>query len=188
MSAATTFGSRKAKGHTRRGIGKKESVPDMDFDSLTGAKVAEQPDTLHAKIPKAMQQARRWLLWKPEPSDKPDGKPRKVPYYVDGQRRQGKLDTEADQARLVTMDEAIRAAKGLKGSSLGFALGPDADGNYWQGVDLDGCDQHPELEELAKRLPGYVERSPSGKGYHAIGIGEAFKGLGSNTSGIEAYC
>lgn len=110
-----------------------------------------------------------------------------MPYYANGKER-GKgiaLDSENDLANLVTFDEALAAAPRYAG--LGFALGSDERGRYWQGIDLDGI-QGAGLESLAARLPGYVEWSPSAKGMHAIGLGEHFKALGSNGSGIEAYC
>jgi hypothetical protein len=41
---------------------------------------------------------------------------------------------------------------------------------------------------MAEDLQGYVEHSPSGDGVHAIGYGRRFSALGSNKTGIEAYC
>lgn len=143
-------------------------------------------ETLQTEIPQVMQQARRWLLWKSEPQ--PGGKkPRKTPYYADGTRRRGKLDTQADWSRLSTFDDAIAAYSQGGYSGLGFALGPDGGGFYWQGIDLDGTDHRSELAALVDQLPGYVERSPSGTGVHALGYGKPFASIGSNSSGIEAY-
>ncbi|MCK7581548.1 MAG: PriCT-2 domain-containing protein [Chromatiales bacterium] len=87
----------------------------------------------------------------------------------------------------MTLAEARAALETGAYTGLGFALGPDEDGRHWQGIDLDGTDTRPELAALVDLLPGYVERSPSGTGWHAIGIGRDFATLGSNTSGIEAY-
>ena len=72
-------------------------------------------------------------------------------------------------------------------SGLGFALGADGTGNYWQGIDLDGLSKHPELGYIQEELPGYTELSPSGDGWHSIGYGRKFDALGSNETGIEAY-
>lgn len=140
-------------------------------------------------LPGAMKVAERWLLWKSEPNTDPAKKPRKVPYYATGDRRQGALDTPEDVARLVTYPEACAALLHIPGyAGLGFALGPDGTGNHWQGVDLDNLDQHPGLKFLIEDdLPGYIEKSPSGGGVHAIGYGRDFVSLGSNTTGIEAY-
>ena len=137
-----------------------------------------------------LKQARRWLLWKTEERRKPDGLIHlaKVPCYIDGTRRRGDLGNDAD--RLVTYAEA-RASLSLWGdqmAGLGFALGADGRGGCFQGIDLDKIDERPELAALVAQLPGYVEWSPSGRGVHAIGYGAAFTVLGSNASGIEAYC
>jgi RecA-family ATPase len=140
------------------------------------------PAERFAHLPQQMRDARRWLLWKALPNADPVKKPRKVPYYVDGSPRQGQLDAPDDVARLATLAEATAQLPwGYTG--IGFALGPDGAGGCWQGVDVD----RPELADLATSLPGYVERSPSGQGFHAIGYGRAFASLGANGSGLEAY-
>lgn len=138
------------------------------------------------RLPPEMRAARRWLVYKVLPPRKPGGKPRKVPYYANGQPR-GETDTPADQAQLATLEQA-RAAKVAGGyTGLGFALGPDGRGRHWQGIDLDELSDHPERESLVGDMPGYVERSPSGNGVHAIGFGPAFPNLSSNGSDVEAY-
>lgn len=144
---------------------------------------------LAAAIPQQMQAARRWLHWALEPRTRADGSTvlAKVPYYPDGGRRYGDLD--ADAARLVDMRTAV-AALDLYGSTragVGFALGPDGTGQCWQGVDFDHVAEHPAIAPLLDSAPGYLERSPSGTGAHAMGRGPMFATLGSNGSGIEAY-
>lgn len=129
-------------------------------------------------------ECRRWLLWRSIPQE--GGKPRKVPYYANGTPRRGQLDSEVDLKLLFSYQEAKSVFDKGGYDGLGFALGPDGNGGYWQGIDLDNIDQHPELASLD--LPGYIETSPSGKGKHAIGYGRVFESLGSNKSGIEAYC
>jgi primase-polymerase (primpol)-like protein len=126
-------------------------------------------------LPNQMCAAKRWLLHR-----------HKKPYYVDGTPRRGLLDSPADQSRLATFEEALRHLQGNY-TGLGFALGPDGTGNHWQGIDLDDLSQHPGLADLLTALPGYVEKSPSGNGVHAIGHGKPFNTLGSNGTGIEAY-
>lgn len=134
----------------------------------------------------AMRTAPRWLIYQNVPQ--PGKKARKVPHYADGAPRQGSLDTPADIARLVTYDAAVAALQGRgQDWGLGFALGPDGTGNYWQGIDLDDVEAN-DLVEIANTLPGYVEYSPSGMGAHAIGYGATFDTLGSNGTGVEAYC
>jgi len=132
-------------------------------------------------IPAAMRAAKRWHVWKAIPNTDPTKKARKVPFYVSGIPRNGQLDAPADVAQLATFEEAARAT-GYTG--LGFALG---DG--WQGVDLDGLSQRPELLPVVAQLVAitYCEMSPSGNGIHAIGYGAPFASMGSTSDGIEAY-
>lgn len=141
----------------------------------------------YADLPDSMRNARRWLLWRSEPKPDPTKKPAKVPYYVDGVRRHGELDTPADQARLATFNEALHALQGGGYTGLGFALGQDGTEQYWQGIDLDDVPNRLALQLLVEELPGYTETSPSGTGMHAIGYGRQFEKLISNSSGIEAY-
>lgn len=136
-------------------------------------------------IPQSMRDARRWLLWKSIPV--PGKKPRKVPFYVNGQPRNGVLDTAADWEQLSDFDAAAHALASGQYTGLGFALGPDGTGNHWQGVDLDNIAAHADLRIIGDDLPGYTETSPSGQGMHAIGYGRPFTPLGSNGTGIEAY-
>ncbi len=144
-------------------------------------------------LPAEMKQAARWLFWKSVTNADITKKPRKVPMYGSGYAR-GKsksgsfaLDTAEDLAELVTFDAAVRALQSQPGLGLGFALGPDGTGNHWQGIDLDQVPDKPALGPLSGTLPGYVEVSPSGKGFHSIGYGRPFHALGSNPSGVEAY-
>lgn len=166
------------------------AVPLSVFHALNAISIHELPsapvrEDLFPELPNDMKSAERWLLWKSEPNADPTKKPRKVPYYASGARRQGSLDEPEDVAQLVTYDKACAALGGYTG--LGFALGPDGTGQSWQGIDLDNLDQHPGLQFVADDLPGYTEESPSGGGVHAIGYGRDFHSLGSNATGIEAY-
>lgn len=113
---------------------------------------------------------------------------KKRPFYPNGQPRQGKLDTAEDMQSLGTLEEAKWAIIRSNGRfvGLGFALGPDGTGNYWQGIDIDDLPAEL-LPEAADALIGYVERSPSGNGLHALGYGKRFPALGSNGTGFEAY-
>ena len=138
-------------------------------------------------LPAEMRSAKRWMLWRLEESSDHQKKGRKIPWYVNRTKRQGQLDSPEDIAKLATFDDALKRFQTGSYSGLGFALGPDGTGNYWQGVDFDHLSEHPELESIKKMLPGYIEISPSGDGIHAIGYGRRFDTLGSNASGIEAY-
>jgi primase-polymerase (primpol)-like protein len=132
-----------------------------------------------------MKAAKRWILWK---RIKQEGKKdKKVPYYTNGYARNGELDTQKDIDNLSTYEIAVNALINGTYEGLGFALGKDETGNYWQGIDFDDLSKHPNLGYMAEDLSGYVEQSPSGDGVHAIGYGRAFNALGSNGTGIEAY-
>ena len=139
------------------------------------------------RLPIAMRNARRWLLWKSVRNPDSTKKPSKIPYYASGVPRNGELDSPADQAQFANFEDAVRALQSGGYSGFGFALGPDGTGNCWQGIDLDKLSQHPELHAIAQQLPGYTELSPRGDGKHAIGYGRSFESLGSNASAIEAY-
>lgn len=125
-----------------------------------------------------MKASKRWLVWNSQ----------KQPFYTNGQPRQGKLDTAEDMQSLGTFQEACIAVLKSNGRfvGLGFALGPDGTGNYWQGIDVDDLPAEL-LSQAADSLIGYVEMSPSGNGVHAIGYGRRFAALGSNGTGFEAY-
>jgi putative DNA primase/helicase len=134
-----------------------------------------------------MRESERWLLWKEIPNDNPDKKPRKIPYYTNGQNRSGTLDSPADIANLDSYNNAKAKLDSGNYAGLGFALGKDGD-KFWQGIDLDDIDNNDLHEVCAALTQGYVETSPSKKGMHVIGYGDQVETLGSNSSGIEFYC
>lgn len=125
---------------------------------------------LMRNVPEAMRNAKRWLLHRA-----------KKPFYVSGAPRSGTLDSPEDLEHMGTFEQAIAALQAGRFDGVGFALG---DG--WQGIDLDKVDTNG-LAHLVPDLPGYVERSPSGKGWHAIGRGERIDNMGADGSGVEAY-
>lgn len=122
-----------------------------------------------------IKSAKRWLLHKD-----------KVPYYISGIPRNGKLDSSEDVDQLATYEEAVKVFEANPGkyTGLGFALGPDGTGCYWQGIDLDNIPEN-QLSAIANSLPSYVEFSPSGNGCHAIGYGKQFQTI--KGKGVEAY-
>lgn len=151
-------------------------TPNNNFTDVIEGKIKSREELLSA-LPEYMTNSncRRWLLHI-----------NKVPHYANGCKRSGPLDSHKDLAQLVSFEEAYGIL--MKGgyTGLGFALGPDDKGGYWQGIDLDDIWSKQELYTL--KLPGYVELSQSGKGLHAIGYGRSFHSLGSKeNTGIEAY-
>ena len=106
-----------------------------------------------------------WLMWRLEYHE--GEKPRKVPYYINGQRRAGLQGSAADRQSLATFT-AARAAAARRGfDGVGLALMPD-----WGlvALDFDNCIAngrlHPEVEAIA--ATSYAEYSPSGKGVRVL--------------------
>jgi putative DNA primase/helicase len=144
----------------------------------------------HSAIPLALRERKQWLVWRFEPGETPEKKPRKMPYYANGHRRTGEQGSEPDRAALTTCDAAIAAAGKGGFDGIGFAFLP---GDGLIGIDLDGM-INSESGEIAERCTdiitacaSYTEYSPSGKGVHIICLGqtETFK---SNKVGIEVFC
>lgn len=138
-------------------------------------------------LPAVMREARRWLVWTAS----------KVPHYVSGTPRSGKLDGPADVAALATLDEVLEVmGRDDRFAGIGFALGFDARlGSYWQGLDLDaaldkGAFTTARARDLFERSEGYAETSPSSRGFHVIGLGAEFRAVKWSREGeqaIEAY-
>ncbi|MEJ7776458.1 MAG: AAA family ATPase [Sphingomicrobium sp.] len=132
------------------------------------------------QLPLQWIQAPRWHGFKIWPDPDRPGKLKKLPVNLNGVA----IDA-TNPVNLSTYEDALAALHAGKYRCLGFALGPDDTGNYWQGIDLDDIEENG-LQGLDHLLTGYKELSPSGKGVHAIGYGPAFSAF--KHSGIEAYC
>lgn len=137
----------------------------------------------------ALASRKQWLVWKYEPGETLEKKPRKMPYYAGGGRRYGDQGSDQDRAKLCAYAVAAKAAVAGGYDGVGFAFLPD-DGLI--GIDLDGMID-PVTGEISERCAGiinacdsYTELSPSGKGVHIICTGntETFK---SNKVGIEVF-
>lgn len=124
--------------------------------------------------PRSIRNARRWLLWR-------EGK---VPYYTNGTKRSGTLDGPEDVARFATLEDALNVLeRDPRYRGIGFALGYDADCDaHWQGIDLDDAldgdrFKHEFHERICNGTEAFIERSPSGRGLHIIGLGPAFRAI-----------
>lgn len=108
-----------------------------------------------------------WLVWKYEPNGK--GKPRKVPYYTDGRRRQGVHGSSPDKASLATFDEAL--AKSSKFDGIGLALLPEFN---TVALDFDNCVENATVHHVVESIAAdtYSEFSPSGKGVRCFFTGD----------------
>ena len=138
-------------------------------DPITGGISSVLPD--HVLIPK------RFLLWKAE-GRTAKGKPKRIPYYSDGSRRWGDMDTPEDIGRLETY-QVVAERLGEGGySGIGFAVTNEGIAAF----DVDGClddegnllPDHAGVEtvETAELLGAYIERSPSGRGLRILGAGK----------------
>lgn len=141
-------------------------------------------------VPPELAARKQWLIWRYEPGETPEKKPRKMPHYADGGRRYGDQGSEKDRSRLVTFAQAAAAIGRGDFDGLGIALLPD-DGLI--GIDLDGMID-PATGEVTERLQrivaacaSYTEWSPSGTGVHIIVQG-ATKTFKSNKVGVEVFC
>ena len=138
-------------------------------------------------FPSELTSRQQWLLWRFEQQEG-DKKPRKVPYYANGNRRTGEQGSPQDRAKLVDYDTAMALVAGYDG--VGFAFLPD-DGLI--GVDLDACintdDEYRKrlAASVIKKCASFTEFSPSGNGVHIIlsGTCRTFK---SNDIGVEVFC
>ena len=126
-------------------------------------------DRLSMSLPDELRRLRQFLLWRSEPG--PAGKkPRKVPYYIKGNRRNGIQGSSADRAQLSAFSEAMEALESGDYTGLGIAMLAEAN---LIGIDLDGCVTDgkikPELAPLVEKT--YAELSPSGQGIRAFFLG-----------------
>jgi AAA domain-containing protein/primase-like protein len=134
----------------------------------------------YTNIPALLRRITRWLVHTTD----------KIPHYADGGRRQGRLDSPADIARLADFKAAVAALAGSSYAGVGFALG-DGIG----GIDLDNCIDDSGVvaqwaHAIVKALDSYTEVSPSGHGLHIIvqyPKEKEWRALGSNGSGVEFY-
>jgi putative DNA primase/helicase len=103
-------------------------------------------------IPAALQFEDRWCLWRYRDEGT---RWSKVPCMPTGSYARSN-----DRSTWVSFAQAIDAYHSGGFDGIGFMLG-----DSWAGIDLDHCDSAAFLD----RLTCYVERSPSGTGYKAIG-------------------
>lgn len=132
------------------------------------------PEILEA-LPEPLHSMKRFLLWKQGPHPKDPKKTTKTPYYLNGKKRYGVLDTENDLNQLVTLEEALDEYLLGDYAGIGFALSGDGVGAFdldWVlNDDGDLIEAHAgyDLALKAKELGCYIELSPSGKGLRIVG-------------------
>jgi primase-polymerase (primpol)-like protein len=134
-----------------------------------------------SKIPKALQDLKRWIPWKAVAKN--DGKVDKVPYdYRTGRR------CDAHDPRVWSSFEEICTAY-ASGGWDGIGIMP---GDGVLGVDLDKCRDHETgaievwAQEVIEQIASYTEVSPSGTGIRAFVRGVA-PGLRKKGDKVEMY-
>ena len=97
-------------------------------------------------------------------------KPRKVPYYITGGRRQGEQGGLVDKSKLATFEDALACYE--RGSFDGIGLAMLGEWNL-VGLDFDNCISNGKINLQVQGLVSgtYVEKSPSGNGIRAFMIG-----------------
>lgn len=137
--------------------------------------------------PKFLRDLPGWLMWRFESNpSKPDAKPLKVPYYVNGVRRHGAQGSDEDRKQLVTFEVARRVATRRGFSGVGLCILPEfgvlagdfdacVDGPFEQDAGV-----HPSVLDLVYGT--YAEYSPSGTGVRAFWRGEP-RGNGKDPHG-----
>lgn len=137
-------------------------------------------------IPEALRKKRQWVAWRYQERK---GKQTKVPIDPTGK---GVRFAKADDPRTWgTFAQAAAFAKARNLDGLGFMF---ASSGFIFGIDVDHCiNDTGNLSDLARRVldmipKTYVERSPSGRGLHIIGIGDIqIKGKNRRDLGLEVY-
>ena len=77
-------------------------------------------DCPYAQVPLEMREAPRWLVYK-----------NKIPCDCNGSYIDG-----TNPANHMSFAKAVAVRNDGNFDGIGFALGPDGTGNYWQGIDL----------------------------------------------------
>ena len=148
------------------------------------------PAMLHENVPTDMRVLPVWLNWKQE-ADAGGEKPKKIPYYADGKKRNGTLDSPSDRNRLVTFDEAMSVYQADREYYMGpgVALGPVPDTSIiLSGIDPDNSVREGQIAPPTQRVidatGSYAEVSPSHTGVKIFGTGDIGREV---TPDLEIY-
>lgn len=141
------------------------SVPETDRASVVEA----MADRLQLAVPEDIRRYRQWLVWRYEPGDE---KPRKVPFYVAGQRRHGVQGGQADVEQLASFDAALARFRAGGFDGVGFAVLATSP---VKAIDIDNCVENgkiiPEADAILTEADSYAEFSPSGGGLRILAYG-----------------
>lgn len=112
-------------------------------------------------IPQELRALPQWIAWAYQP--KTDGKPTKIPLSP----RTGRKASSTDPKTWGTYRDSLGV---LGADGVGFVFTAT---DPYVGIDMDNCVSasgriHPAANEVTRRVGGYVEFSPSGRGLHVI--------------------
>ncbi len=144
-------------------------------------------DRLVFNLPDPIKALRQFVLWRYELSPR-GGKPLKVPYYVNGIKRNGTQGSAEDRAQMATFSQAVAAFEEANGKYSGIGLAMFAESKI-SGVDLDNCLTEGKIDpKRADLLEGtYAEVSPSGHGVRGFYAG-VYPDRKDNDAGVEIFC
>lgn len=165
------------------------ALPWADLAAYRAEHAQRNPIPDVEQVVAELAQRKQWLIWRYEPGETPEKKPRKMPYYANGSIRHGGQGSDADRLALANYTTAAAAALKRGFDGVGFAFLP---GDGLIGIDLDGMidpdsgEISERCEQIIKACDSYTELSPSGQGVHIICTSEpeTFK---SNKVGIEVF-
>ena len=137
----------------------------MQFEHTAMGAVVQQ----YAAVPDELKHRRQWVVWVPLPPDE-KGKFGKKPMAADGS---GRVATPHDWNTWVSFDEAIAYLAKYPGMYGGLCFMLHREDPYLI-IDFDDLGKvHPQAlgarnayQSFVANLPTYVEKSPSGTGWH----------------------
>lgn len=138
-------------------------------------------DRFQIACPEALRRLKCWVLWKAIAQE--SGKLLKVPFYINGTARGGH-GTDDDKAKLATFDAVLEAFNGGGFTGIGIATLPEFGITIGDFDDKQGHGLHPDADAIASTT--YAERSPGGKGIHAIWTG-TMPSAKNNAIGVEVF-
>lgn len=148
-----------------------------------------KPDTLPVKlenIPIELRKIPRWVMWSfVQVGNEGNQRWSKLPLQTNG--RSASSTNPATWTDFLSVEEAYKTGKF---SGIGFVFSKDDD---LVGIDLDDCYALPDgfknaaMQQLASKVDGYMEVSPSGTGVKIFTRSTPFAAHTDHAIGFEAY-